>query len=49
LVEHKVITENELDKIDDQIEQEVLAAVQFAETSPEPGPEALFENIYVNQ
>jgi len=47
LVEHNVITEAELDQIDDQIEQEVLEAVQFAENSPEPGPEALFENVYV--
>ncbi len=47
LVEHNVITEAELDQIDDQIEQEVMEAVQFAENSPEPGPEALFENVYV--
>lgn len=47
LVEHNVITEAELDMIDDRIEQEVNEAVQFAENSPEPGPEALFENVYV--
>jgi pyruvate dehydrogenase E1 component alpha subunit len=47
LVEHNIITEAELDQIDDQIEQEVMEAVQFAENSPEPGPEALFENVYV--
>jgi len=47
LVEHNVITEAELDQIDDQIEQEVMEAVQFAENSPEPGPEALFDNVYV--
>ncbi len=47
LVEHNVITEAELDQIDDQIEQEVMEAVQYAENSPEPGPEALFENVYV--
>jgi pyruvate dehydrogenase E1 component alpha subunit len=41
-----VATEAELDALDDQIEVEVQAAVQFAEASPEPPAEALFENIY---
>lgn len=49
LVEQSILTEEELDQIDDQIEQEVMEAVQFAENSPEPAPEALFENVYVEQ
>jgi pyruvate dehydrogenase E1 component alpha subunit len=49
LIEQKILSEDELDKIDAQIEQEVLEAVQFAENSPEPPPEALYENVYVEQ
>jgi TPP-dependent pyruvate/acetoin dehydrogenase alpha subunit len=33
---------------DKRIEDETLAAVQFAENSPEPPPEALFQHIYVD-
>ncbi len=47
LVDQKLATEAELDDIDKQVETEVQEAVQFAETSPEPAPEALFEHIYV--
>jgi pyruvate dehydrogenase E1 component alpha subunit len=46
LIEKKIAVEAELDTLDEQTEAEVKAAVQFAESSPEPGPEALFENIY---
>jgi len=44
LIGEKIVTETELDAIDAQVEDEVQAAVQFAESSPEP--EALFENVY---
>jgi len=36
----------ELDTIDQRVEEEVAEAVRFAEESPEPPPEALFEDIY---
>ena len=49
LIEHDIFSEADLDEIDIQIEQEVMDAVQFAENSPEPPPEALFENVYVEQ
>lgn len=49
LVEHGVAGEAELDQLDERIEQEVQAAVHFAETSPEPAPEALFEHIYADE
>lgn len=42
-----IATEEELDAIDEQVEQETLAAVQFAESSPEPAPEELFTDVYV--
>jgi pyruvate dehydrogenase E1 component alpha subunit len=41
-----IATVQELDAIDQQVEQEVAEAVRFAEESPEPPPEALFEDIY---
>lgn len=48
LVEEKIATEKDLDSIDEQVEKEVQAAVQFAESSPEPAMEELFTNIYVD-
>jgi pyruvate dehydrogenase E1 component alpha subunit len=36
----------ELDEIDKKNELEVQAAVKYAEESPEPAPQALFEDIY---
>jgi pyruvate dehydrogenase E1 component alpha subunit len=47
LVEEKLATEDELDAIDQQVEAETDAAVQFAESSPEPELEELFTDIYV--
>jgi pyruvate dehydrogenase E1 component alpha subunit len=37
-----------LDAEDQKVEQEILQAVDFAERSPDPEPEALFEDIYVD-
>ncbi|MBT3389977.1 MAG: pyruvate dehydrogenase (acetyl-transferring) E1 component subunit alpha [Chloroflexi bacterium] len=48
LKKEKIATKKELDVIDDQITEEVRAAVQFAESSPDPAPEALFEDVYAN-
>jgi pyruvate dehydrogenase E1 component alpha subunit len=49
LIEHKVATEQELDEQDDQGVAVVEEAVQFAENSPEPSAETLYEHIYVEQ
>ena len=49
LIGEKLVTEAELDVIDAQVEDEVQAAVQFAESSPDPEPEALFENVYAGE
>jgi pyruvate dehydrogenase E1 component alpha subunit len=48
LVEKKIATEEELETIIDQVEAEVGAAVQFAESSPDPGPEELYADIYAD-
>jgi pyruvate dehydrogenase E1 component alpha subunit len=46
LTENDIASSGELDDIDVQVEEEVNEAVEFAESSPEPAPEALFEDIY---
>lgn len=47
LIEMDIASEAELDSLEQKAEADTAAAVQFAENSPEPEPEALFEHIYV--
>jgi pyruvate dehydrogenase E1 component alpha subunit len=47
LISKEIASEEELDAQDEQALVEVQDAVQFAETSPEPGPEELYQHIYV--
>ena len=47
LVENETAKESELDDLETRAEAEIQEAVEFAESSPEPEPEALFEHIYV--
>jgi pyruvate dehydrogenase E1 component alpha subunit len=47
LLGEKMVDKDALEKIDDAVEQEIEEAVKFAEESPLPEPEALFEDIYV--
>ncbi len=49
LVENKKATVKELDEIEARVEDEVQAAVAFAESSPEPTPEMLYNNVYVEE
>lgn len=46
LTDEGVATDAELDEQDDQAEQIVQEAVEFAEASPDPDDDALFEHIY---
>jgi pyruvate dehydrogenase E1 component alpha subunit len=46
LVERGWLTEAECRLIQAEMEKEVAEAIQYAENSPEPAPEALFEHIY---
>lgn len=54
-VYHKYLTTNEILKDEEllqeerNVDEEMKDAVEFAESSPEPAPETLFENIYVEQ
>lgn len=47
LIENKMADKETLEKIDAEVEEVLNEAVQFAEESPLPEPEALFTNIYV--
>jgi len=44
-----VFSSDELTKEEELVNQEIEEAVEFAESSPNPPPEALFENIYAEQ
>jgi len=48
LVSQKIADEAELDQIEAQATADVQEAVRFAESSPEPAPEALWENVYAD-
>jgi pyruvate dehydrogenase E1 component alpha subunit len=46
LVEHGVATDEQLATIDEEVEEEILAAVRFAEESPAPDASTVFDHIY---
>jgi pyruvate dehydrogenase E1 component alpha subunit len=46
MVEHGILTEAEIEQIDDAIQQEVLDAIQFAKDSDLPDASALYDNVY---
>ncbi len=48
LIAKQIASEEELDLLDEKATKETAEAVQFAETSPEPPPEALFEHVYAD-
>jgi pyruvate dehydrogenase E1 component alpha subunit len=47
LISEEIATEEELDAKEEEAEEATQAAVQFAESSPNPAPEELFTNVYV--
>jgi pyruvate dehydrogenase E1 component alpha subunit len=48
IINLQIASEEELDLLEKKAEKETAEAVQFAENSPEPPPEALFEHIYAD-
>ena len=44
--EHGFGTDAQLDQLENEVDEELAAAVKFAEESPDPPPEALFEGVY---
>lgn len=49
MLKNKICTQQTLDKIEAKIKQEIEDAVEFAENSPLPDPEALFEDNYLQR
>ena len=49
LVGNDISSEEELNDVDNKAAEIVKEAVQFAESSPDPAPEELFTNIYVEE
>lgn len=49
LLEKKTVSAKALDEIESAVDTEVAKAVEFAETSPEPGLDELFRNVYVEE
>ena len=48
LQEHDLLTDDELEAIDADVQQEVDDAEEFAENSPEPEDEALYADVYAS-
>jgi len=48
LLEEGIITHQDMETIKTEIQEEVEEAVLFAESSPIPSPDLLFEDLYVN-
>jgi len=46
LVEQKIGTAEEMDRLEEKVKAEVEEAIEFAESSPEPAPEDLFKHVY---
>ena len=46
MIATKVATQAKLDKLEEQVEQEVVDAVEFGRNAPLPPPEQAFEDIY---
>jgi pyruvate dehydrogenase E1 component alpha subunit len=47
LVKEKVLSEDEIQAVRDEAEQTVVAAVEFADNSPEPPLDSLYDHLYV--
>lgn len=46
IMEHELATQDELDDIDKRMKARVKEAVEFAENSPHPDPQALYKHVY---
>lgn len=44
--ENKWLSEAEIKEIDEWVKKEIQESIQFAEESPEPGPEELYKDVY---
>lgn len=49
LIQSKICTEEDLERIDKEVEEEIVEAIRFAEESPLPAPEETLEDVYFEQ
>jgi pyruvate dehydrogenase E1 component alpha subunit len=49
LLDEEIATKEELDDLDTKVEAEVEDAVEYAESSPDPVPEELFDHVYAEE
>ncbi len=49
ILKDDLVTKQDLDRIERQVEDEVNAAVEFAETSPAPGEKEMYEDVVVER
>lgn len=49
LLDEKIATKEELDDLDTKAQAEVEDAVEYAESSPDPEPEDLFDDVYAEE
>lgn len=47
ILEDEIASEEELDEVEEEAEKIIKEAVEFAESSPDPDKETLFEDIYI--
>ncbi|MEO1022248.1 MAG: pyruvate dehydrogenase (acetyl-transferring) E1 component subunit alpha [Bacteroidota bacterium] len=48
ILNEKIVSEEELNEINERIDQEVVEAVEFADAAPYPDPEALYEDMLID-
>ena len=46
LVEERILSDGECDRLAAEVEEEIEEAVRFAQSSPDPKPEATLEDVY---
>jgi pyruvate dehydrogenase E1 component alpha subunit len=49
LLDYEILTADELRSIEDRVEAEILAAVEFADKSPSPEPAEALEDLFVEE
>ena len=49
LLDHDLASNDDLDQVDEEVKQEVLDAIEFAENSPFPDEETIYEDVYVQE
>ncbi|MFN3335065.1 MAG: thiamine pyrophosphate-dependent enzyme, partial [Caldilinea sp.] len=46
MIEASILTEEDLSTLQARVEQEIIDAIEFAKTSPDPDPATILEGVY---